>query len=115
MDKKRLTWGEWLVKMNVLTTTTSEYGEVYTGTPKLDEEITPQWISVKDRLPDEEENMIHDFLLTDGEEYAVGFLRRDANNHWDNASFGWVENRRDGSGIGTVTHWMPLPELPEED
>lgn len=54
-----------------------------------------------------------DVLVTDGEGYAVGFWHEDA-KAWDSADFGWLENRSEPPcGIHTVTHWMPLPPLPE--
>lgn len=70
-----------------------------------------QWISVTERLPDGDE----DVLVTDGNALAVGYYRPDA-NAWDSCEFGWIENRPDPypSGLGTVTHWMPLPEPPKD-
>lgn len=95
-----------------------------------------KWISVKDRLPEDiidlgptadDPNVakykispdgINEYLVTDGENYAVGYWRPDA-KAWDSFNFGWIERQpRDRSefdtpfGIGAVTHWMPLPELP---
>lgn len=90
-----------------------------------------EWISVKDRLP--EDIIVHDptnddpyvveyevtdslkeYLVTDGENYAVGYWRPDAKS-WDSFNFGWIEksSMEDSIfGIGNVTHWMPLPKLP---
>ena len=72
----------------------------------------PRWIPVTERLPNGEE----DVLVTDGDACAVGFYRRDA-NAWDSCEFGWIENRPEPfpQGLGTVTHWMPLPQTPKED
>ena len=95
-----------------------------------------KWISVKDRLPEDiidlgptadDPNVvqykispdgINEYLVTDGENCAVGYWRPDA-KAWDSFNFGWIERRpRDKweldtqFGIGVVTHWMPLPELP---
>ena len=56
----------------------------------------PQWISVKERLP---ENGIEVLVVSDGETGAS----------WhEKGEFGWAIG-------GTVTHWMPLPEPPEEE
>ena len=53
-------------------------------------------------------------LVTDGDGYAVGYWRPDA-QAWDSTDFGWLENRSEPPcGIHTVTHWMPLPPLPEQ-
>lgn len=71
---------------------------------------SPRWVSVTERLP---ENVDDDVLVTDGEGCAVGYWRPDA-QAWDSTDFGWLENRSEPPcGIHTVTHWMPLPPLPE--
>ena len=68
------------------------------------------WIPVTEALP---ESFGDDVLVTDGEDYAVGFWREDA-EAWDSTDFGWLENRSEPPcGIHTVTHWMPLPPLPK--
>lgn len=76
----------------------------------IEELSKPRWIPVADRLP---ESVDDDVLVTDGEGYAVGYWRSDA-QAWDSTDFGWLENRSEPPcGIHTVTHWMPLPPLPE--
>jgi hypothetical protein len=76
--------------------------------------MNARWIPVSERLPENNE----DVLVTDGEYCAVGYYRPDA-QAWDSDTFGWLENRilfEDVEyGIGTVTHWMPLPEIPKEE
>ena len=68
------------------------------------------WIPVTERLP---ESVDDDVLVSDGESYAVGYWRPDA-QAWDSTDFGWLENRNEPPfGIKTVTHWMPLPPTPE--
>lgn len=70
----------------------------------------PRWVSVTEALP---ESVDDDVLVTDGEGCAVGYWRPDA-QAWDSTDFGWLENRSEPPcGIHTVTHWMPLPPLPE--
>lgn len=70
----------------------------------------PRWIPVTEALP---ESFDDDVLVTDGEGCAVGYWRPDA-QAWDSTDFGWLENRSEPPcGIHTVTHWMPLPPLPE--
>jgi hypothetical protein len=62
-----------------------------------------EWISVEDRLPDED----GEYLTWDG---LVCFLI------WFNASLGlWnvSEGGDTSSAIRGVTHWMPLPEAPK--
>lgn len=70
-----------------------------------------RWIPVTEKYPDTDDDM----LVTDGEDYAAGYYRPEA-NAWDSTNYGWLENRPEGCpcGIGTVTHWMPLPPLPEQ-
>ena len=49
-------------------------------------------------------------LVTDGDNCAVGYYRKDA-QAWDSVEFGWLENRTEPPyGIKKVIAWMPLPE-----
>jgi hypothetical protein len=58
------------------------------------------WISVKDRLP----TVCDDYLVTDGNFYAMAMFN--LSGVWDiDDDFSVLINDR-------VTHWMPLPELP---
>lgn len=62
----------------------------------------PEWISVKDRLPDKKCEAYLcsvDSCLFPGNQY-IGIRAFDSDGKWRN---------------GTVTHWMPLPELPKEE
>lgn len=71
------------------------------------------WISVNDRLPEEDD--ITNYLVTDGEYYWVGYYRYDA-EAWDSFTMGWLgQVYADGTNeSANITHWMPLPEPPEE-
>lgn len=72
-----------------------------------------EWISVKDRMPSEGKFVLFYEKYTDLP--VIGFLR---NGEWhaDKSAFDatqgglidFIESRE-------VTHWMPLPELPEEN
>ena len=55
----------------------------------------PNWISVEERLP-KEENL---YIVSNGKETSVAYWVEDA---WD--SFGDV-----------ITHWMPLPPAPRKE
>lgn len=61
-----------------------------------------KWTSVKDRLPDTDDIV----LVVTKTKHGV----RNINRAYHNAGF-WH-----GSGsMANVTHWMPLPELPEDE
>jgi Protein of unknown function (DUF551) len=76
--------------------------------------IQQQWIKTSDRLPD---NATLVLIIICGE-HAIGELR------WDRPGFEdtykafqyWADPTDDGQDWewGVVTHWMPLPELPED-
>ncbi len=76
-----------------------------------------QWISVKDRLPktaeiynakSSEEFRLSNPVLTFGKNgFAVAMVVRDANQE------SFID--LDGYHISDITHWMPLPEPPEEE
>ena len=72
-----------------------------------------EWISVKDRLPDNKE---HDWVLAQVVE-DNGFMHiptvmeyRQSKNDWFEETYGWLS---DHNGAFTVTHWMPLPQPPK--
>ena len=66
--------------------------------PTLDFVPRQRWISVKDRLPEEREDVVIVIRLD---------WWRGENVEWMQAGLGLVE--------GSVTHWMPLPEAPKEE
>lgn len=67
----------------------------------------PQWISVKERLPENSlrtlVRVIHSYNHTDG--YADIAMSYFADGHWEDIPPKYYD----------VTHWMPLPELPEDE
>ena len=72
-----------------------------------------EWISVKDRLPDNKE---YDWVLAQVVE-DNGFMHiprvmeyRQAKNDWFEETYGWLSEH---NGVFTVTHWMPLPPPPK--
>ena len=76
-------------------------------------DIIQEWISVKDRLPDNKE---YDWVLAQVVE-DNGFMHiptvmeyRQSRNDWFEETYGWLS---DHNGAFTVTHWMPLPEPPK--
>ena len=72
-----------------------------------------EWISVKDRLPDNKEyDWVRAQVVEDN-----GFMHiptvmeyRPSRNDWFEETYGWLS---DHNGVFTVTHWMPLPEPPK--
>ena len=79
-----------------------------------------EWISVKDRLPDDEQEVLVIAHGWDGRLVYVGSLKRvepqkswltgitNKSSEW--SLWGWSYLKKP-----IVTHWMPLPEPPEED
>ena len=72
-----------------------------------------EWISVKDRLPDNKE---YDWVLAQVVE-DNGFMHiptvmeyRQSKNDWFEETYGWIS---DHNGVFTVTHWMPMPQPPK--
>jgi hypothetical protein len=68
------------------------------------------WISVKDRLPKINNRMSEDVLMLD--EYGQMSVKRfEIVNNEIVVDWGEAGTRP----LSDVTHWMPLPELPEEE
>ena len=57
-----------------------------------------EWISVKDKLPNDTQRV----LATDGKEQEVTYFFE--------ADGDWVA----ADSLFIITHWMPLPELPNQ-
>ena len=80
----------------------------------LDNGVTVQeWISVKDRLPDNKE---HDWVLAQVVE-DNGYMHipkvmeyRQLRNDWFEETYGWLSEH---NGLFSVTHWMRLPQPPK--
>ena len=84
-----------------------------------------EWISVKHKLPE-----LHMETCVDGTDYFVSedvlvcYVDEYGELHQIVANFeldetghlytGWCESL-DGANLYDVTHWMPLPEMPEEE
>ncbi len=61
-----------------------------------------EWISSEDRLP---ENDSWQWVMLEGEFYPERGAYHSEKGKWYIWSFGWV---------GSVIHWMPIPEPPKE-
>ena len=71
---------------------------------QLDDYEEQKWISVEDRLPDD--NIIAIVL---GVEDPFSIAYRSAINPWPSK---WYDNC-DGACVTGITHWMPLPQKPD--
>ena len=73
----------------------------------MSEEIKPRgWISVGERLPDGDE-----FVLT----YAGGLILACRIYTPDKGFDGWAQCETEGLNVQDITHWMPIPKLPEQE
>lgn len=68
---------------------------------KIDTMTDDMWVSVGDRLPDGDNDML---VWSLGRYMDIGW--------YNNESFRWYTTCSD-DWIDGVTHWMPLPEPPE--
>ena len=65
-----------------------------------------KWISVLDRLPDKGESVYK--VFTKGKNYRSDLWYED--NRWWYGTYDFIDEYE-----GTVTHWIPTPELPEPE
>ena len=73
-----------------------------------------EWISVKDRLPEKDENYIVtvcDEGCSAGE--GIWYSTVVVVAEYYKGSWTWYDGGHEYSLDGIVTHWMPMPELPE--
>jgi uncharacterized protein DUF551 len=70
---------------------------------ELAAQVDAKWISVEDRLPDNEANVL---VFTDKATMHFGWIRQDdkSNDRWRPLG--------DFDGEAKVTHWQPLPAAP---
>ena len=87
-------------------------------------DVRPVWISVEDRLPDlhdesfeTDEEIIH-YEISDPvlvvynyDDQIVAMFEKDKDEDGNYIFEGWMAN---GDFLHSVTHWMPLPQLPKE-
>ena len=81
----------------------------------LDNGVTVQeWISVEDRLPEEDDNYIVtacDEGCSAGE--GIWYSTVVVVAEYYKGSWTWYDGGREYSLEGIVTHWMPMPKLPK--
>lgn len=71
----------------------------------------PEWISVKDRLPEKETDVL---ALRQDRKCFVGYICEPSWNGKINWVI-WTAMKSTRNVSRKVTHWMPLPEPPKED
>lgn len=73
------------------------------------------WISVKDRLPEENAEILYVVWNRREMPYAIRGMRCcDGTDWWWCNEDGDYDDTGNDPGVSTVTHWMPLPEPPAE-
>jgi hypothetical protein len=81
------------------------------------EKVEPQWISVKDRLPEEGVWVLGYYLIYENNIYDVGVVKRFVHT-WAEANI-WLTNHKNGpltyEEVDSITHWQPLPAPPKEE
>ena len=72
-----------------------------------------KWIDVKERVPKRGIHVLlfHEITSSDAKYIDIGYIICWETDAYDITSPKWVANRGDKS-LGTVTHWMPLPDKP---
>jgi hypothetical protein len=70
--------------------------------------LFPRWIPVSERLPEE-----HVFVLIRQDDDRMMVAER-VDGDWWYRYFAYDVDRWDEAEQGTITHWMPLPQPPEE-
>ena len=76
----------------------------------IDKEL-PKWISVKERLPEPETEVLAAF--DDGYVWAM-WQKWSLTDEYEEGESPFDYYKDVGAGLHTVTHWMPLPEPPKE-
>ena len=74
-----------------------------------------EWISVKERLPDDEKDGETVLAIVSGKPHKNIMLCPALMTAGYFPGEGWVVNEYPEWENPTITHWMPLPELPKED
>ena len=75
----------------------------------------PGWISVKERLPDDEKDGETVLAIVSGKPHKNITLCHALMTAGYFPGEGWVVNEYPEWENPTITHWMPLPEPPEEE
>lgn len=85
-----------------------------TALRSMPETTKPGWISVKERLPDDEKDGETVLAVVSGKPHENITLCHTLMTAGYFPGEGWVVNEYPEWENPTITHWMPLPEPPEE-
>ena len=71
-------------------------------------DLMSEWIRVKDRLPEDSTQGVHDskkylVFMDDGGSYSLVSIKTWMNNRWEPSPMGALK----------ITHWMPFPDAPD--
>ena len=110
-DREAIEYFEAIFETEVLGKTDIEAMNIAISALREREERAMNWISVKERLPEDERSVLAYYGFDHGDgNLNVRFIGTssyfcfDPNPHWQHADRNLV-----------VTHWMPLPEPPKEE
>ena len=81
----------------------------------MQETTKPGWISVKERMPDDEKDGETVLAVVSGKPHENITLCHVLMTAGYFPGEGWVVNEYPEWENPTITHWMPLPEPPEEE
>ena len=70
-----------------------------------------RWIPVEERLPEEEQEVL---AVTSFNSQCTMIYSRDIEENTVDFIRAVTCRRCDGMGLGSITHWMPMPTLPKE-
>lgn len=86
-----------------------------TALRSMQETTKPGWISVKERLPDDKKDGETVLAIVSGKPHKNITLCHALMTAGYFPGVGWVVNEYPEWENPTITHWMPLPEPPEEE
>lgn len=105
-DCNRMTSGNYMHNINAVKMTAKMIRD--NCLPHLFETPQSPWISVKERLPEPEKEVI---ILNGRKQIDIDHLTDDGEGGyywWKSDDIIWCDDDE-------ITHWMPIPELPKED
>ena len=80
--------------------------------PDCADKLHPQWVSVKERMPEEGKMML---VAVNGKPHKNITLKNAVELAEYTASEGWILEMWPEWTGAEITRWMPLPELPKEE